>query len=385
MSRTEEIDLTCYEKLDGSLPGNQVSKPEVINEGVDREVARIMAVTPLAEAQPRVTSSDDDVKRRPQSPPTPQNPPEPDYPPSCETDASECEHAKQTIGLGSVFRPIQLDEEPVGVASPKPEARRRMKRPRANSSGSWFSAGFSPFFDRASERVRTNSSQIRDGDQAYPYCRRHSHELGGMDGRAFFSWLGLRETADHRLFPDNDEEFALAPPIILQLDQADWRLYATFNVPTFTPVAPFVADSDDVNSSMHDYTDERFSIAPMFAPPVGGITQMRRSDWLSVQRGMLLAMEELARHAIHNQSALMYALRKARQQDVGTVDYAAAHSVIDTLIYNQNSGLIAMMHHVIYAHRHALVRDRSPEGKAVVLRQPIFAQRRLFERYVTKH
>ena len=86
MSRTEEIDLTCYEKLDGSLPGNQVSKPEVINEGVDREVARIMAVTPLAEAQPRVTSSDDDVKRRPQSPPTPQNPPEPDYPPSCETD-----------------------------------------------------------------------------------------------------------------------------------------------------------------------------------------------------------------------------------------------------------------------------------------------------------
>ena len=40
-----------------------------------------------------------------------------------------------------------------------------------------------------------------------------------------------------------------------------------------------------------------------------------------------------------------------------------------------------MMHHVIYAHRHALVRDRSAEGKAVVLRQPIFARRRLFERH----
>ena len=55
MSRSEEIDLTCYEKLDGNRPGSQVSKPEVTNEGVDREVARIMAVTPLAEAQPRVT------------------------------------------------------------------------------------------------------------------------------------------------------------------------------------------------------------------------------------------------------------------------------------------------------------------------------------------
>ena len=88
---------------------------------------------------------------------------------------------------------------------------------------------------------------------------------------------------------------------------------------------------------------------------------------------MLLAMEELARNAIHNQSALMYAVRKGRQQDVGTVDYAAAHSVIDTLIYNQNSWLIALMHHIIYAHGHALVRDRSAEGKAVVLRQQIFA------------
>ena len=115
MSGTEQIDLTCYEKLDGNWSESQIGKQEVAGEGADREVARIMAVTPLAEAQPRVTSSDDDVKRRPQSPPTPQNPPEPDYPPSCETDASECEHARQTIGLGSVFRPIQLDEEPVGV------------------------------------------------------------------------------------------------------------------------------------------------------------------------------------------------------------------------------------------------------------------------------
>ena len=67
MSRSEEIDLMCYEKLDGDRSGSQISKQEVAGEGMDREVARIMAVTPLAEAQPRVTSSDDDVKRRPRS------------------------------------------------------------------------------------------------------------------------------------------------------------------------------------------------------------------------------------------------------------------------------------------------------------------------------
>ena len=93
---------------------------------------------------------------------------------------------------------------------------------------------------------------------------------------------------------------------------------------------------------------------------------MRRSDWLAIQRGMLLAMEELARHAVHNQSAILYTIRKARQEDVGSFESATMESMVDTLLHNQTSALIAIVHHVVYAHRHALVRDRSNEGKAVV-------------------
>ena len=38
-------------------------------------------------------------------------------------------------------------------------------------------------------------------------------EWSDEDGyAAFFTWLGLRETGDHRIFPDGEEEFVLARP-----------------------------------------------------------------------------------------------------------------------------------------------------------------------------
>ena len=111
---------------------------------------------------------------------------------------------------------------------------------------------------------------------------------------------------------------------------------------------------------------------------------MRQTDWMGIQRGMFLALEELARQAIHDQSAILHAMRRAKQLDVGSLEQASMESLVESLTNNQTSALIALLHHVVYAHRHALVRDRSTSGKAVVLRQPIFAKRRLFERYVTK-
>ena len=60
-------------------------------------------------------------------------------------------------------------------------------------------------------------------------------------------------------------------------------------------------------------------------------------------------------------------------------------SMVDTLLYNQTSGIIAIVHQVFYAHGHALVIDRLDEVKEVVLCHPIFNHRRLFEHHPTNY
>ena len=282
------IDLKCYEKLnDSTEPNTTEDECGSKNDGNDREVARIMAVSPLADAQPR-----------PPQPATPVKPPEPDYPPPVGNERDANEDREQGDRWGSVFRPIPVDDVTSETGSERVYKRQRTKRGRQPSQERWQAAldslRMTPSFDRAAEQTKTHSGIINDGEQAYPYVRRHAHHFGGIDGVAFFSWLGLRETGDHRVFPDGEEEFALAPPILLQLDQADWRLHSIFNVPSFVPIVPYVTSIEDVNSVMHDSTDQRFSIAPMFAPSMGGVHRMRRSDWLTIQRGMLLAMEDYA-------------------------------------------------------------------------------------------
>lgn len=373
----ENNDLTCRETLDDTNDGG----------AMDREVARVMAVTPMPEAQSRALDSSEVTKMVTPPAATPEKPPEPQHEETV-CSGEEVLPVCRAANWGSAFKPIQLDDLTVEANDEGQRKRHRAKRSRQPATSTWFSATSdwctTPPFDRATEQICTHFGMLRDVDQTYPYVRRHAHRYGGLDGAAFFTWLGLRETGDHRIFPDGEEEFALAAPILLQLDQADWRLYSLFNANISIPVAPPIADHGEVNSVVHDHTDRRFSIAPMFAPPVGGITRMRQTDWMGIQRGMFLALEELARQAIHDQSAILHAMRRAKQLDVGSLEQASMESLVESLMNNQTSALIALLHHVVYAHRHALVRDRSTSGKAVVLRQPIFAKRRLFERYVTK-
>ena len=232
--------------------------------------------------------------------------------------------------------------------------------------------------DRAEEKVRTHSGMVTERRMAYPYARRHSHWVPEVDGRVFFGWLGLRETFMHRVYPDGHEEFSLAPPVIALLDLADWRLNAMFNSSLQTPISPQVADPDEVNSVVHDFTDHRLSIAPMYAPDVPRAGRMRREDWVSVQRGLLQEMEEIARLAIHNQSTLILALQRARQPGQSASDAAALVNVVESLLHTQTSALITSLHQVVYAQRHAHVRGAGAQRRAAVLRQPVFGQRRLF-------
>ena len=234
------------------------------------------------------------------------------------------------------------------------------------------------WLDRAAERVRSHSGMVCDMKMAYPYARRHSHWVPEIDGRVFFGWLGLRETYMHRIYPDGHEEFSLAPSVIALLDVADWRLNAMFNSSLQAPISPQVADPDEVNSVLHDFTDHRLSIAPMYAPDVPRAGRLRREDWVSVQRGLLQEMEEIARLAIHNQSALILVLQRARQPGQSTSDAAALVNVVESLLHTQTAALITSLHQVVYAQRHAHVRGAGAERRAAVLRQPVLGQRRLF-------
>ena len=94
------IDLKCYEKLnDSTEPNTTEDECGSKDDGNDREVARIMAVSPLADAQPR-----------PPQPATPVKPPEPDYPPPVGNEQDANEDREQGDRWGSVFRPIPVDD-----------------------------------------------------------------------------------------------------------------------------------------------------------------------------------------------------------------------------------------------------------------------------------
>ena len=294
----------------------------------------------------------------PPLPPTPERPPEPlETPPESPQEDREDQDDNEAR---SWFRPI--------IVTPARAPTEQWLTPATTTH---------PLatFDRASESLYASSATFGDWALAYPYIRRYAQPIACGEGVAFFNFLGLENTKLHRRRPGGLDEFALASPIVQMLNGADWTLNAQFDYGTAMPVALQVFGSHEINSSTYNCVDQRFAVAPMFAPEVEGAGRMHRTDWVLVQRGLLLELEELVRLAIHIQSATMHAQREDRS--TGSVRGATLQNTVDALMRDQLAALISMMHNVVYAQRRAILKSMGNESKAKMLRQPIFNQRRL--------
>ena len=137
------------------------------------------------------------------------------------------------------------------------------------------------------------------------------------DPRALFDILGLRRRGFLRALYANLEEFALHPTVLSLLVNADWRLESLLRDAALTPIHVTVVSNGELNTTLHNRTDERLSIAPMFMPVAPGVGFASRLRWLPVQRGMLVIMEELARAAVHNHSALLHEVEELQGHETG--------------------------------------------------------------------
>ena len=228
------------------------------------------------------------------------------------------------------------------------------------------------------ESIHYTSRDVDDYELTYPYARRYARMITLPDPRALFDIVGLRRRGFLRTLHNNREEFALHPTMLSAVVNADWRLESLLRHAALTPVFPSVVPAGELNSALHNFTDERMSVAPMFMPVSPGVAFASRLKWLPVQRGLLLTMEELARAALHNHSALLHAFEELQNQTEGLSRLPMLMYALDTLLCQQTACVVELLHHVVYAHRHAYVRTCEKRVRHEVLKQPIFDQRRLF-------
>ena len=216
-------------------------------------------------------------------------------------------------------------------------------------------------------------------EQAYPYARRYARPMTSEDIKALFNCLGLAPRGFLRVDQSGNEEYGFHPTVLSALMNADWRLESQMQLALLTPIYPSVVPQLDINTSVHNLTDARFSVAPMFMPVAPSVAFASRLRWLPVQRGLLQTLEELARVAIHNQSAILHAIEEV-QAYCGLAGRAPDLMLaMETMLVQQTATLVELVHQVIYAHRHAYVRDSPAWFRHGVLRQPIFNQRQLFK------
>ena len=236
-----------------------------------------------------------------------------------------------------------------------------------------------PYFSTHPERVGLTVGDVVLIQEAYPYVRRYARPARGFDVREMFAIAGLSRRGYSRPMETNKEEYALHPLALTELINADWRLKSIVSGSHSPPVAPHVTADADIDTGMHDATDPRLHIAPMFMPLVQNVVKASRQKFLPVQRGMLQAQEELARHIIHCQSLLLHASTQAKVQNRRPSDQPALGAVIDTMMQQIMAASVEMLHLVVYAHRMAYVKNCRPWLRSDVLSQPIFNRRRLFE------
>ena len=229
------------------------------------------------------------------------------------------------------------------------------------------------------EDVNLSAHEVEGYEQAYPYARRYARPVPSSEIKALFNCMGLAQRGFLRVDSFSQEEFGLHPTVLSALMNADWRLESQLGIALLTPVYPSVMPRLDINTSIHNLTDARFSVAPMFMPVAPAVAFASRLKWLPVQRGLIQSMEELARAAIHNQSGILHAMEEVQAFCGLSARAPDLMLALETMLVQQTAVLVELVHQVTYAHRHAYVRESPAWFKHGVLRQPLFNQRQLFQ------
>ena len=324
------------------------------------------------------------------SPVTPVQPPEPNYPP---TPAPSKERffdravAYSTSTRTAVVRPTSLSIPP---------AARTVEVPTSDFNahhGPWHTPAILepttivrlgmlatqdlPRLGKRPENVELYVSDVENYELAYPYCRRYArHTL--MDTFESFRTLGLQARGYLRRTKFGADEFALHPVMLSSLINADWRLESQLGNAMLTPIFPATAGREEINTARFRFSDERFPAAPMFMPMAPAVAYASRLAWLPVQRGLLLAAEEMARAAVLNQSTILHAVDEIMIRADLTRGEPALAGELGVLLREQTATTTELLHHLIYAHQHAYVKECPVWLKHGVLRQPVFDKRQLF-------
>ena len=229
------------------------------------------------------------------------------------------------------------------------------------------------------EDVNLSAPDINGLEQAYPYARRYARLVPSSEIKSIFNCMGLAPRGFLRVDADGHEEFGLHPTVLSAIMNADWRLESEMRLALQTPVYPSVVPQLDINTSLHNLTDGRFSVAPLFMPVSPAVAFASRLRFMPVQRGLLQTMEELARAGIHNQSGILHAIDEVQSYCGLAARAPDLMLALETMIVQQTATLVELVHHITYAHRHAYVKDSPAWFRHAVLAQPLFNQRQLFQ------
>lgn len=241
--------------------------------------------------------------------------------------------------------------------------------------------GRAPHFPGApfAEQRRTTREMLFSSWRAYPYVRRYARRGVSQAVAQVYPWERMLQEGLYRRNLQGEIEYSLHPSVLVALDQADWRLRAVIDRESSIPVRPTVISLDEINTAVFDNVDQRFPVAPFLAPNYPRISTSSLEDWRPVQRGLLLATEEQGRMLVHLLSGLAFGLNGIRAGnplcDEAEVSLQSAEAGLAQAI----SVAVELLHHVIYAQRHAHVRDERESERMRVLQQPIMNQRRLIE------
>lgn len=220
---------------------------------------------------------------------------------------------------------------------------------------------------------------LRNLEQAYPYCRRYALETGAENADAIFGTLGLARRGLVFVTPSGRDEFALHWKVLNALSTADMQLRFRMEEAATTPITPSVAPRLDINTWIYNASDRLLDAAPMFMPAAPSAACASRHTWLPVQRGMLQVWEELARAAVLNHSSTLHALDQLELlMPVGALPTNIVRE-LRAMLQRQLATLVEMLHQSVYAHRQAYVRHCPRWLRHEILGQRIYGQRRLFE------
>ena len=198
----------------------------------------------------------------------------------------------QTLQLPTVAKVVELSTQ-----NPREDSRQDREwhtpatDPRLIANLKILSAHDLERIGRRPESLHYTARDVQDYELAYPYARRYARMVTLPDPRALFDLLGLRRRGFLRTLHGNREEFALHPTMLSAVVNADWRLESLLKHAALTPVFPSVVPAGELNTALHNYSDERLSVAPNVHASLAGSSiriaplLAARATWATADHG----------------------------------------------------------------------------------------------------